>query len=342
MGMTQLPAHTADAALGEGVRVSAPGRLHFGFLDPAGHLGRRFGSLGLVIDGVDTELELRRAAVDQLQAEGPSEQAALRRAATLLATLREATGQSAPVQLTIRRVPPAHAGFGTGTQLALALGHAFSELFGLGLSSPALAQITHRGLRSGIGIAGFDAGGLLLDGGPAGPGRPAPLLARVELPEAWRVLLVLDPRSQGLSGTAERAALATLAPLPEADAARLCHEVLMRVLPAAADGDFDHFATGLTRMQRLLGAFFAPAQQGRAYTSAAVGHLLEGLAARQPAAIGQSSWGPTGFAVLPSQAAVDEALAAVRGAGLVDAGLLLRSVRPLAHGATRTVLAAGA
>ena len=34
------------------LRVQAPGRLHLGFLDPAGTLGRRFGSLGLVIDAV--------------------------------------------------------------------------------------------------------------------------------------------------------------------------------------------------------------------------------------------------------------------------------------------------
>ena len=40
------------------VRVAAPGRLHLGFLDPSASLGRRFGSLGLVIDGPQTVLEL--------------------------------------------------------------------------------------------------------------------------------------------------------------------------------------------------------------------------------------------------------------------------------------------
>ena len=41
-----------------GLTLYAPGRLHLGFLDPAGTLGRPFGSLGLVIDGFETVLEL--------------------------------------------------------------------------------------------------------------------------------------------------------------------------------------------------------------------------------------------------------------------------------------------
>ncbi|TXM89098.1 GHMP kinase, partial [Methylobacterium sp. WL122] len=38
------------AAASRSVRVHAPARLHFGFLDLHGGLGRRFGSIGLAID----------------------------------------------------------------------------------------------------------------------------------------------------------------------------------------------------------------------------------------------------------------------------------------------------
>ncbi len=38
------------------VSVNAPGRLHLGFLDPSGTLGRRFGSLGLMIEGFETDV----------------------------------------------------------------------------------------------------------------------------------------------------------------------------------------------------------------------------------------------------------------------------------------------
>jgi beta-ribofuranosylaminobenzene 5'-phosphate synthase len=271
------PASRAEGCAGASVR--APGRLHLGFLDPSGSLGRRFGSIGLVIDGFETELELMRADRDSLRADTPSAEAELARAAAHLTVLRERTGRAEPLALRLRRVLPPHAGFGSGTQLALAVGRAFACLHALEIDTPTLAQWLGRGLRSGIGIAGFDSGGLLLDGGPGRDGRPARLLSRVELPAAWRVIVVLDPRARGLSGEQERAAIATLPPLPQAAAADICHQLLMRVLPGAAGDDFAAFAAGLNRVQQLLGDHFAPAQDGSAWTSPAVGRLM-------------SFWGP--------------------------------------------------
>ena len=43
-----------DHSQAQRVDVSAPARLHLGFLDLGGGLGRRFGSLGVAIDGCDT------------------------------------------------------------------------------------------------------------------------------------------------------------------------------------------------------------------------------------------------------------------------------------------------
>ena len=325
---------SAPAAL----RVQAPGRLHLGFLDPAGTLGRRFGSLGLVVDGPETVVELRRAAQDDFSAASPNAAAELARARTHLETLRHATGQAAPLHLHLAQVLPAHAGFGSGTQLALALGRAFSSIFGLALPTTRIARIAGRGLRSGVGIAGFDQGGLLLDGGPRADGEPAPVLSRLVLPAAWRVLLVLDPRARGLNSDEEKAALARLAPLPREAAAEICHEVLMRILPGAAGAEFAPFAAGLTRMQRLLGQHFAPAQNGQAFASAAVGRLVEWVGTHTPAGVGQSSWGPTGFAVLPSAEAAEGIVQSARAAGLVDPGLELHTVRARDHGALLTVL----
>src|SRR5260221_3091872 len=44
----------------EAVEVFAPARLHLGFLDLNGGLGRRFGSLGLAIDGLRTRVKVMR------------------------------------------------------------------------------------------------------------------------------------------------------------------------------------------------------------------------------------------------------------------------------------------
>lgn len=322
------------------VSVHAPARLHLGFMDPAGTLGQPFGSLGLVIDGFETVVQLSSADSDALWGSTPAAQAEVARAQAHLALLRLHSGCHAPLQLQLLQVMPAHAGFGSGTQLALAVGRAFARLHGLAVGSAALAGWLGRGQRSGIGIGGFDQGGLLLDGGPTAGGQAAPILSRLTLAPAWRVLVVQDRRALGLHGPQEAQAIRQLAPMPAAQAAEICHQVLMRVLPGAANADFSAFATGLNRVQQLLGAHFAPAQQGRAFTSPAVGQLLQWLA-QAPlgpgwpgAAVGQSSWGPTGFAVLPSAAAAEAAVQAVRSAGLVVPGLTLQTVSARNRGAT--------
>ena len=212
------------------VCVRAPARLHLGFLDPAGSLGRAFGSVGVAITGPETVVELGAAAVDAFEGVAP----VLERARAHVEALRRATGRRTPLVLRVRDALPAHAGLGSGTQLALAVGRAFCTAFDMSLASAQLAAVLARGARSGIGVAAFDAGGLLLDGGPRADGSLAPLLARIAMPAGWRILLVLDARVQGVSGPAEKAALAQLPPLPRADAAEICHQVLMRVLPGAS------------------------------------------------------------------------------------------------------------
>jgi beta-RFAP synthase len=337
------------------VWVEAPARLHLGFLDPAGSLGRPFGSLGLTVSAPVTRLGITAAsgAVNQVSAGAPQVPAEdLQRAERHLAELQRRSGRPQPLALQLDCTLAPHAGLGSGTQLALAVGRAFACWHGLEVPTATLAAWLGRGLRSGVGIAGFDQGGLLLDGGPlpADPlhpqdTRPAPLLARLPLPPAWRVLLVGDPLCRGLSGSAERSALAALAPLPQSAAAAICHETLMRVLPGAAGAGFAATAEGLTRIQTILGEHFGPAQGGDVFVSPAVGRLLRwiGEQARRPAAglatsdlgagIGQSSWGPTGFALLPSAQRAQQLLDAARAAGVVDPALTLRIAEPLNRGA---------
>jgi beta-RFAP synthase len=191
----------------------------------------------------------------------------------------------------------------------------FVRLLGHVATSAELAKLLGRGARSGIGVLGFDSGGLLVDGGPSGglhPGVP-PLLARQPFPENWRVLLVHDNDREGLHGAEERRGLAALAPFPQKLAAHLCHLVLMRILPGAAERDIAPFAHGLTEMQQTIGEYFAPVQGG-VFASPGVERALRAVAAQRTAGIGQSSWGPTGFAIVGSARDAECALATAREA----------------------------
>jgi beta-ribofuranosylaminobenzene 5'-phosphate synthase len=282
------------------VAVFAPARLHLGFLDLEGGLGRRFGGLGLAIDRFGTRLRLAQAR--SASASGPGAERALRYLAQAAAALDLPPG----ARVVVDEASPEHAGFGSGTQLGLAVAAGLARLHGARLASADLAKAIGRGARSGIGIGAFDSGGFLVDGG-LGPGAdPAPVVARLAFPAAWRVLLLLDPTRQGLHGGGETAAFGKLPVFPEALAGRLCRVLLLRLLPGLAEHDFAAASSALGEIQEQLGDYFSAAQDGR-YSSPGVAEALGWLHGQGILGIGQSSWGPTGFALLASLADAEAA-----------------------------------
>jgi beta-ribofuranosylaminobenzene 5'-phosphate synthase len=277
------------------VRVVAPARLHLGFLDLNGSLGRRFGSIGLAIDRPATELVLARART--VKAEGPDRNRAL----ATLRRLAEIYPATSAYQLDVASAIPQHAGLGSGTQLALAVAAAFLALEGIERGVDEVGCVLERGARSAIGMAAFEHGGFIVDGGRGAEDRPPPILMRADFPEAWRVLLIIDAHTAGVHGEAEAQAFAALPPLPEAAAAYVCRLVLMQLVPGLMEADIRLFGAALTEIQSIIGGHFAAAQGGGPWTSPAVGRIAERLKAGGAFGIGQSSWGPTGFAFTSSK-----------------------------------------
>jgi len=275
------------------VAVFAPARLHFGFLDLQGGLGRRFGSLGLVIDGFGTRLRIARA--DAPAATGPQAERALQ----CLERAAFAFGLPANARIEIEQVIPDHVGLGSGTQLGLAVGAALTRLHGRQTATRDIAGAVGRGARSGIGIGAFDLGGFLVDGGLGPATEVAPIVSRLDFPPEWRMLLILDPKRQGLSGAIEKAAFSALPAFPESLSGRLCRILMMQLLPGIAERQFKAVADALGEIQDRTGDYFSPLQNGR-YTSPAVSEVLGWLHESGITGIGQSSWGPTGFALFES------------------------------------------
>jgi beta-ribofuranosylaminobenzene 5'-phosphate synthase len=289
----------------EAVTVTTGARLHFGFLDPSGRGPRPFGSFGLALDWPRTMLQLRRA--DAFKAEG----AERHRALTYLRRFVDDSGARDAYALHIEEAIPPHSGLGSGTQLALAVGAALAALKGLPLDLNTIAAGADRGKRSGIGIGTFAQGGVVLDGGP-GAGTLPPMLDRLPFPPQWRVLLILDGTGIGLHGASETAAFASLPEFPQSKTAELCRRVLLGALPALAEHDFQTFTAAIGALQAEMGAYYA-SLQGGAYVNPLVASTLDWLGSLGLAGIGQSSWGPTGFAFIASEEAgralLDEARA---------------------------------
>ena len=290
----------------DAVRVEVPARLHLGFLDMEGGLGRRFGSLGLTLDGLGTELTLTRADPTG----GIPEQEA-GRARGYLDRLCAALDLENRFSLSLGRTIPPHSGLGSGTQLALAVGAALSAMTGRPLPPRRVASLLDRGARSGIGVGAFEQGGVILDGGKGALDEPPPVISRMALPEAWRMLLVFDDANRGLSGTAETVAFRDLPSFPADKAAYLCRLALMVGLPALAEGDAVRFGAAVTELQSVVGDHFAPAQGGR-FSSPDVAEVLRWLPSVGATGVGQSSWGPTGFAIFGDAGSAERAAEGAR------------------------------
>jgi beta-RFAP synthase len=295
------------------VRVITTARLHMGFIDLHGGLGRQFGSIGLSLDHPATCLDAFPQA--EFTASGPQQQRVLDCARQFAA----GTGLPGGAHIAVVEAIPDHAGLGSGTQLGLAVGVALARLYHLDLSIREIAVLSGRGRRSGIGIGAFEQGGLLVDGGRGVDTVVPPIVARMDFPDDWRVLLIFDPAAQGVHGQAEIKAFGELPEFPSAQAAHIARLILMQALPAVAEHDLQVFGEAISALQRIVGEHFALAQGGGLYISPRVADAMDWLRKQGVACTGQSSWGPTGFAVVESDAE----------ASMLTAGL--RNQRPDLH-----------
>lgn len=300
--------------------VTAPARLHFGLFHPTpddaaagrwptrdGQLSlpaRRFGGVGLMIDSPTLCLRLEPSTT--WTAEGPSADRALSFARRFAAT---APDIARPQRIVIETAPPEHVGFGSGTQLGLAIAHALAQAWDITpVSTPELACLVGRGLRSGIGVHGFAHGGLLVDCGKTDREGVAPLLLRRDFPEAWRVLLARPATAAGIHGICERQWFQKMTSGP-GDLRRmdaLCRLVLLGLVPALDALDLETFGEALFDFNARAGEAFAAAQGG-VYASSAATELVNVFRKLGVRGAGQSSWGPTVFAVVDGERAEETA-----------------------------------
>ncbi len=85
----------------------------------------------------------------------------------------------------------------------------------------------------------------------------------------------------------------------------------MQVLPALAEKNCVEFGAAITEIQTMVGEHFSNAQKGH-YTSQQVAEIMQWLLTHGATGIGQSSWGPTGFAIFPNELEAYSALQAAR------------------------------
>lgn len=286
----------------EEVFVEAHARLHFGVLDLRGDRGRWFGGIGAAAPAPTTLVSA--CAADTLDVEGADAGRAGEFARRYISHHQLRGG----ARVRVHRALPSHAGLGSGTQLALAVGRALAEVHGIDAGVQELAGTVGRGRRSAIGMWTFAGGGLVVEGGhrPVEEGSrglsTGPLLARLPFPASWRCVVAVPDAASGLSGTDEAAAFNRLPAPPDREVERVAHLVLMTLLPAVADGDIDAFGAALTQIQEMTGRWFAPVQGGT-FAPGPSATLVRRMREWGASGVGQSSWGPAVYGIVSGEAA---------------------------------------
>lgn len=284
------------------LQITTGARLHFGPLTNGVREGRLFGGIGAMIDSPRLTVTVSLAERDRIDA--PPEMAP--RIERVRDRCRAVCEWPSPVAIEVAGDCGLHSGLGTGTQLGISIARAISELSGrTGVSPGHLARWAERGGRSALGVYGFARGGFLVDGGKKSADELGSLVARHDLPHQWRFVLVTPPDAEGLSGSAEVETFRRLQPMPAETTNRLCRLVLLDILPAIVERDLDRFGESLYEYGAAVGDYFADVQGGR-YAHPRMRVLVDRLRGAGIRGVGQTSWGPTIFAVCPDAMSADE------------------------------------
>jgi beta-ribofuranosylaminobenzene 5'-phosphate synthase len=279
--------------------VSAPARLHFGMLDPAGIGARRFGGCGVAVASPRVVVALKAGRGEEVLARGTQAE----RAGAFAGRARAAFGHRGGVDVEVREAIPTHVGLGSGTKLGLAIALGVAELAGVRAGPQELADASGRGARSSVGSWTFAAPGLVVEAGVRADDAISPLVARYPMPERWRCVLALPTGVEGLSGDVEERFFSDLLHDRPGLEPRVSRLLLTALLPGLLTEDIDEFGGALTEIQRDIGSMFAARQGGVFHPRAAP--VVEALQALRVGAVGQSSWGPTVYGIVdgPERAA---------------------------------------
>lgn len=238
------------------IRIITPSRLHITLIDLNASLGRVDGGIGLALS--KPNIVLSGESADKIEVTGESD-LAVERVLNSARLMADAYDVSASIN--VKQVYLDHVGLGSGTQIALATGMIINELHNLGLSVREIAEIVERGGTSGTGVAAFEHGGFILDGGhrfedkggfkpsSASKAPPPPVLLRVDFPN-WDIIIAL-PELKGSHSAREVDIFQEKCPIPLEEVQKLSHLILMKTLPALLEKDVQGFGSSINEIQEI-------------------------------------------------------------------------------------------
>ncbi|NYB52241.1 MAG: hypothetical protein HVN35_06765 [Methanobacteriaceae archaeon] len=294
--------------------IETPSRLHLTLIDLNGSLGRIDGGVGLTLKEPKLVLEMEQKGKQiQVNFKNPEnislktmndyEEKIRNSARRMMMNLQLGEGYT----FTVHKTFPAHSGLGSGTQLSLAVGKLLADFNDHKMDSQQIASIVGRGGTSGIGVASFENGGFIIDGGhhqdekgeflpsSAAKASPPPVIARYNFPEEWKVVLVIPDIRKNVSGKREVNIFQEYCPIPLSEVQKLSHIILMKMMPAIIEMDLDAFGESVNSIQNI--GFKKIENQ---LQNPLIGKIMESLRDAGAPGVGMSSFGPTIYSITDS------------------------------------------
>lgn len=287
--------------------VKTPSRIHMTLIDMNASLGRMDGGMGLALEEPCIKISAKKA--DEVTAEGPLKE----RAEDAARKVFKALGFGGGVKIDVLNAYSQHAGLGSGTQVGLAAGMAVCKLYKEDVSLKELAEIIGRGGTSGIGVAAFESGGFILDGGhsikekkdflpsAASKASPPPVLARYDFPD-WKIAIVMPKVEKVFADAREIDIFQKFCPIPIGQVERLSRLILMKILPSIVEEDIETFGKGINEIQKFGFKGIEVALQ-----TPEVGALM-GVCREYSYGAGLSSFGPAIYCIIKDEKGLKSAL----------------------------------
>lgn len=276
------------------LKISAPARLHLGFVGLLNQSVSRYGAVGLAIDRPTIVVEAGQNTTWKTSGLAQEKVGRYIKNLTTALTLKHS------VHINVINSIPEHVGLGSGTQLAMSVATACTLMNDTNLLPARLSGLLGRGGRSGIGTAAFESGGFLVDCKAKSDFDARAIAKRIDFPPDWRIVLVFDDSYQGIHDEPEASAFENLGAFSPELSSTLHSILLDQVLPSLENREITDFGRGISIIQKRVGDFFSSVQGGR-FMSPHVAAILDYAEQNNAAGIGQSSWGPTGFIIVDNE-----------------------------------------
>ncbi len=285
------------------VEVVAPSRLHFGLIDLNGSLGRVDGSAGVSISSPFTDIVVKRTDKSGVSIKGGAGYDR-KRASGFAKKLSSALHIEEGVDIHLKSILPPHVGLGSTTSMGMCIGAGINALFSCGVDNGGVARILGRGGTSGVGVAGFDAGGFIVDGGhdfrrkggcflPSDYSdiEPPQVVSRCCLPPNWFFVCAL-PKHPRMCAEREMDFFREKCPIDYGETNLLSRIILLKLIPSAMEGDIKTFGEAITQMQDIGFKRYEVERLGNGI------HELMDYMTRKSWGAGVSSFGPLVFGIV--------------------------------------------